>query len=568
MNSIPGRARLVAAVIGSLTLMACDSIKNVEDEDFSQLPTPSVVLRGQVSGLTTSPVVLTANYVASAGYVGTAPQASIVREVSDDGPVSFAAIPQGSQYTVAVTGLPIGKLCNVANASGTAQSNVTNVAVTCAPDPDAPTYTVSGTVVGLAPSATAANLQLTLSSPAGSETVTVPAAGTGFTFTSELLTDFDYTVAIATAPAEPGAFGGPPVPHNCVLNNETGTVVSTDITNVEVTCGFTVGGTVTGHFGTTLGAGLKLALNYQGVAVETIDVAAAATTVQFAGRRPSHPQASYAVSVAQQPTGQVCIVGDAGAVSLTTAANVSDVAVWCDVLPLPADQLTGTYSTGRNFMTFFADGTFLHGTHGATAGSTGLEHGLYRLNCCGPDSLWFTVVTDTNGADAGLSALPLTFGGLFGTGVVRTAGPPATISATFGATVLTLTAVESTADQLTGAWATADRQRVFIYNSADGTGFHMGVNGQANVQDVCLTIATPAAASGIYTQNRATCTIPGGLTFVDTDTSGFIGLPGAPLFGGPPGDIPWTVTAGSPGTMAMQPPFGAPAINWTRSLPN
>src|SRR5690606_28378589 len=150
---------------------------------------------------TTSPVVLTANYVASAGYVGTAPQASIVREVSDDGPVSFAAIPQGSQYTVAVTGLPIGKLCNVANASGTAQSNVTNVAVTCAPDPDAPTYTVSGTVVGLAPSATAANLQLTLSSPAGSETVNVPAAGTDFTFTSELLTDFDYTVAIATAPA-------------------------------------------------------------------------------------------------------------------------------------------------------------------------------------------------------------------------------------------------------------------------------------------------------------------------------------------------------------------------------
>src|SRR5690606_5183248 len=99
---------------------------------------------------------------------------------------------------------------------------------------------VSGSVAGLA--GNAAGMQLTLTSPAGTETVDVPAGGASFAFSSELLTDFGYEVSIETPPTVPGGGFGPDTVHNCALVNAVGTVVSSDINDVEVTCGFPVGG--------------------------------------------------------------------------------------------------------------------------------------------------------------------------------------------------------------------------------------------------------------------------------------------------------------------------------------
>lgn len=577
MNSILGRARLVAVAIGGLALVACDSIKNVEDDDFSELPTPNVVLRGSVTGLTTSPVVLTAHYDAGSDYVGSVPAGNIVREVTKDGAVSFAAIPRNSQYTVAVTGVPIGKLCEVSNGTGTAQSNVTNVTVACAPDPNAPTYTVSGTVVGLA--GNAAGLQLTLSSPAGEETVDVPAGGDSFAFTSELLTDFDYEVTIGTAPSVPGAGGAPPTAHTCGLANAAGTVVSDDISDIEVTCGFAVGGSLNLMAG-ALGSGLQLQFAPPGVAPQTLDLAGAGD-FSFDALVPSHASASYAVTIAQQPAGQTCVLRNGGAVPMTTVSLAEAAATAAQLYckdnpggPFSGTALTGTYQLGaeREFVSFFQNGTFLLGTNNSAADQRGVEHGFYYYGAFGPGTLWFFLATDTNSAGNGLSQYPTT--DFFGTAYVPVSAitlPGAgqltgTVSAgTPASAPFSLTAVGSAPGQLHGAWAAADGNRVIVYDTTSSTGFQAAVNGAPNMQDLCITLgaAQGVGAGGSYTAstNPATCTsIPGGLAPANTDASGQFAMPGT--FFGP---IDYTITAGAPDSISLQPyffggPFGSPVV--------
>lgn len=576
MNPIFGRSKLMATALCGVVLVACDSIKNVEDDDFSTVPTPNVVLAGNVTGLTSSPVVLNAHYEAGSGYVGSAPTGDVVREVDENGYVSFSAIPRGATYTVTVTGLPIGKLCEVSNGSGTATGNVTNVTVACSQDPNAPTYLVSGTVVGLG--ATAAGMQLTLASPSGDETVSVAAGGTEFAFASELLTDFDYEVTISTPPSVPGVGGAPATVHNCALVNATGTVVASDITDVEVHCGFPVGGSVT-VMAAALGAGLKLQLAPPGVAPQTLDIPVPPAAFTFDALLPSTAAASYAVTIAQQPAGQTCVLQNAGAVSMTNTAAAQAAATAVRLFckdnpggPFSGTALTGTYQLGteREFVTFFPDGTFLLGSNSATASERGVEHGFYYYGAFGPGTLWFFVATDSNSAANGLSQYPVT--NFFGTNYVpvsaitTSAGQLAgTVSAgTAGAAPFNLAAVASTAGQLNGAWVSADSRRVIIYDTTLNTGFQAAVNGAVNAQDLCITVGAgqTGTSSGSYTANTTlTCaSIPGGLAAFNTDATGQFAMPGT--FFGP---IDFTITAGAPDSISLQPyffggPFGPPVV--------
>src|SRR5690606_35919866 len=126
-----------------------------------------------------------------------------------------------------------------------------------------------------------------------------------------------------------------------------------------------------------------------------------------------------------------------------------------------------------------------------------------------------------------------------------------------------LAAVASTAGQLNGAWVAADGSRAIIYDTVSNTGFQAGVNGAANVQDLCITLGAPqdGAAAGSYTASTdpAVCTgIPGGLAPANTDATGQFAMPGT--FFGP---IDFTITAGAPDAISLQPyfmgaPFGAP----------
>lgn len=145
-------------------------------------------------------------------------------------------------YAVTVLTQPTSpnQICTVANGSGTASANVTNVAVTCVLS-----YTIGGTVTGVVGSGlivedTAGNIveQLPISASNGNQ---------AFTFKKLVPTGTMYSVSVFAEPTGPS--------QNCTVTPSTASGTATsNVTNVAVVCPavtFSVGGTVVGLEGKT-----------------------------------------------------------------------------------------------------------------------------------------------------------------------------------------------------------------------------------------------------------------------------------------------------------------------------
>lgn len=106
----------------------------------------------------------------------------------------------------------------------------------------------------------------------------------------------------------------------CTVANGSGQIGDQDVTNVLVSCvsSYTVGGTVSGYGGTP--AGLSLSLN----GAETLAITGSGP-FEFATTLAA--QASYAVAIAQQPSGYQCVVTQGS--GTMPAGNVGNVAVAC-----------------------------------------------------------------------------------------------------------------------------------------------------------------------------------------------------------------------------------------------
>jgi RNase P/RNase MRP subunit p29 len=204
----------------------------------------------------------------------------------------------GSAYAVTVQTQPPGLTCSVANGTGIAgAANVTNVVVTCS----SLSYTLGGTISGL----TAAGLVLAN----GSDTLTVAANATTFTFDKPVAYSSAYAVGVASQPAG----------MTCSVANGTGTMPAANVTNVAVTCStlaFTVSGTISG----LTQAGLVLA---NGADHLTVPANATAFTM---------PQSvvsgqAYAVTVQTQPVGQTCAVANGS--GIMGSGNVTGIVVSC-----------------------------------------------------------------------------------------------------------------------------------------------------------------------------------------------------------------------------------------------
>jgi environmental stress-induced protein Ves len=229
--------------------------------------------------------------------------------VVSPGATSFVfptTIAPATNYTVSVSTHPTspGQTCTVASGTGTVGvGNVTNVAVTCTTNP-ANTYTVGGTITGLA----GPGLVLLLN---GGNALPVAAAGTSFTFPA-VASGTSYTVAVGTQPGN----------QTCTVSNGTGTVGTAPVTSVAVNCpvpSYTVGGTITGLAGT----GLNLLLNGGARLV----LPAGTTSFTFTGSLPSGT--AYTVTVAIQPSTptQVCTVTNA--TGTVGTGNVTNIQVTC-----------------------------------------------------------------------------------------------------------------------------------------------------------------------------------------------------------------------------------------------
>ena len=223
--------------------------------------------------------------------------------VSANGAFSFATkLAGGAAYNVTVKTNPSGQSCSVANGSGTiGAADVTNVAVSCAPNP---TYAVGGSVSFLSGTVVLQDN--------GGDDLSVSANG-AFNFATKLASGAAYSVTVKTNPSG----------QSCSVANGSGTIGSADVSNVAVSCAntptYAVGGSVSFLSGTVVlqdNGGDDLSVSANG---------AFNFATKLAGG------AAYNVTVKTNPSGQSCSVANGS--GTIGSADVSNVAVSCTSNP-------------------------------------------------------------------------------------------------------------------------------------------------------------------------------------------------------------------------------------------
>lgn len=242
--------------------------------------TPSYTVSGTISGLSGSGLVILNN--------GTA--------VNVSNNAFSVTLASGSAYAFTIGTQPSSpsQLCTIANGTGTVGfANITNVAVSCSTK----SYTVSGTINGLAGGGLVINNN------------GMPVAVVNNAFSVTLASGSAYAFTIGTQPSSPTQL--------CSIANGSGTVSSSNITNVAVTCStmsYTVSGTISG----LAGSGLVILNN--GQAVNLVNNAFSVTLASGS---------AYAFTVGTQPSSpaQQCTITNG--VGTVGSANITNVAVSC-----------------------------------------------------------------------------------------------------------------------------------------------------------------------------------------------------------------------------------------------
>lgn len=229
-------------------------------------------------------------------------------------------------YSVAISEQPTRAACAVTSGTGTASAD-TLVTVSCTP-----LYFISGTVSGLGSGQT-----LVLENNAEPLTVT-----TNGSFLFPRAVAGAWAVSIATQPGQ----------GRCVVTRGSGNATA-DVTDVLVTCGFGLSGSLSG-----LGSGTLVLENGTDRLSLTTNGAFTFTGIVTG---------SYAVTVVTQPAGQRCaVMGGSG----TATANVTTVSVTCTSLftiggtlsGLPTATTVGLRNNGADDLTLSTNGAFTFAT--------------------------------------------------------------------------------------------------------------------------------------------------------------------------------------------------------------
>jgi hypothetical protein len=250
--------------------------------------TNKYTIRGTVSGLQGQGLVLQNN---GGDEVG----------VQTDGGFAFPTqIASGSGYAVVVKTHPTtpAQACSVQNGEGTvADRDVDNIVITCA----LRQFTIGGTITGLRGSG------MILANNDGDRFN--PTSNGPFTFPTAVLSGSSYHVKVTNPPIGPLQI--------CVVRNDRGTVLESNITDVLVEClfGIGVGGTVSG----LNSPGLELRSNGEKLAI--------AANGKFMLPSSLPDGSPYDVTVANQPANQVCSVSNGRGV--LEKVDVDSVIVTC-----------------------------------------------------------------------------------------------------------------------------------------------------------------------------------------------------------------------------------------------
>lgn len=137
MNSTISYTRFLASAMCVLVLAGCDSIKDVPEEPYANLPTPLTVVGGTVTGLSSlRSITVTNNGDRATGQTFAAPNPTGPGE--QVALFNFGGIKQGQPYHIEVALQPFGKHCEVTNegspAQGTVGTSAVNVVIKCVND--------------------------------------------------------------------------------------------------------------------------------------------------------------------------------------------------------------------------------------------------------------------------------------------------------------------------------------------------------------------------------------------------------------------------------------------------
>ena len=258
-------------------------------------PAQTYTIGGTVTGLTSGTLVLQDN-------------SGDNLSITNGGAFTFSgALFDQAAYDVTVLSQPSAQTCTVGNGSGTVQgSNVTGVTVGCTAN-SSQTFTIGGSITGLSGS-------VALQEAAGGSVQTFTANGT-FAFSTNLSGRAPYDVTVTSQPTG----------QTCVVNGGSGTVGTSNVASVTVSCStnptYSISGTVSG-----LNSGASVTLLDNGSDPLTVSTNGSFT---FPTQLPSG--ATYGVTVRAEPLHQVCTVTNG--TDTVASGNVTNIAVACATGP-------------------------------------------------------------------------------------------------------------------------------------------------------------------------------------------------------------------------------------------
>jgi predicted SpoU family rRNA methylase len=432
---------------------------NVTTVSVSCKANPTFIIGGTVSGLNTGASVTLLD------------NATDSLTVSTNGAFTFkTALATGAAYNVTVNTQPVGETCTVTGATGTvASSNVTTVSVSCKANP---TFTIGGTVSGLS---TGASVTL-LDNATDSLTVSTNGA---FTFKTALATGAAYNVTVNTQP----------VGETCTVTGATGTVASSNVTTVSVSCKanptFTIGGTVSGL---NTGASVTLLDN----ATDSLTVS---TNGTFTFKTALATGAGYNVTIASQPSNETCTITNAS--GTVASANVSNVSVSCVTNTFTIGGTVNGLNSGASVtlldnatdsLTIITNGTFTFKTPLATGATYNVTLATQPTN---------ETCTITNASGTVVSA-----------NITNVSVSCATNTFTIGGTVsglntgASVTLLDNATDSLT-----VGTNGAFTFKIAHATGaaYSVTVSTQPTGQTCTITNGTGTVASANITNVNVSC---------------------------------------------------------------
>jgi 6-phosphogluconolactonase (cycloisomerase 2 family) len=311
----PSKPNETCVVTNGSGIVASDNITDVTLQ-CADKTSPTDTIGGYATGILGSGLVLQDN-------------GGDTLAVTSNGVFTFATpLPSGMPYAVTVLSPPINPYQNCAVTGGagtTGGDNVTNIAVSCKTNPN-PAYTIGGSVSGV-PAAAPVVLQ-----DNGRDNITV--SDGAFQFPLSIPSGSAYSVTLAP--------GSVPETRTCTFTNASGTVGSSNVTNVSIACkaNIAVPVTVSGLAGT----GLVLQDNGGDNLTVTKNGTATFATALVSGT-------AYNVTVLAQPRNplQNCTV--AHGEGTAELPSVSGISVSCTTIGYPVGgTVTGLNGSGLTLL--------------------------------------------------------------------------------------------------------------------------------------------------------------------------------------------------------------------------